>query len=481
MENKTNMSGGLFNPDVIFKNVEKVNFERVSKLKEKRYFPTATRKEIDEFLKNVDAKVLSKADPETQFSFAVEEAALSTINNGDVGCRKLENVTNDLKDEEDNSLVIKELSSSKRAKTGKAALLKLVKAAGVGAIVQIPLYHSGFWITIRPLKDTEIINLGLDLSNAISELNKSTLGIVNTLSNLPYVEKLTNLLDDIILNSTLKLEEDESILNYININDLYTIAWGIAKTMYPKGMDIIVPCKNNAVINESTGVSKCTYKAKARVDIDKLFWVDRSLLTKDHILQMSKRKPNSITKKEVEEYQETLITNEPVTFTLSGDEDEKIDITLQSCSVSRYLELGNMLVEQIEDYLDNIINKLDVRNEEAKDNAKERILRAFYLKSYTHLFKEIRLEDARLETVEEINEALEVFDSSIDFSKTIKEKLIDFLDKKMVTVIGIPNFTCPVCKKTQGEDTIIPIAVYEYFFLLVNSRYNVIMEKQMTV
>jgi len=479
MDEKT--TGGLFNPDTVFKNVEQVNFERVSKLKEKRYTPTSTRKEIEEFIKNIDAKALANADQETQFSFAIEEASMGMVNEHDVGYRKLENVENEIKDEEGNVLSIRELSSSKRAKTGKAALLKLVKAAGVGAITQIPLYHSGFWITVRPLKDTEIINLGLDLSNAISELNKSTLGIVNTLSNLPYVEKITNLLNDIILNTTLKLEEDEDILDYININDLYTIAWGIAKSMYPKGMDIIVPCKNNAVVDENTGLPKCTYKAKARVDIDKLFWVDKTKLTKDHILQMSKRKPNSVTKDEVKEYQETLPTNEPLSFTLDSEDGSRIDITLQSCNVNRYLELGYNLVEQIEDYLDSVINKLNVRDEEAKDNAKERILRAFYLKSYTHLFKEIRIDDARLETVEEINEALEVFDSSVEFSKVIKDKLIEFLDRKLVTVIGIPNFTCPTCREVQSEDAIIPIAVYEYFFLLVNSRYNVIMEKQMTI
>jgi len=476
MENNT--SGGLFNPDLVFKNVEKVDFNKVVNYREKRYVPTSTRKEIDEFIKNVDSKALSKADQETQFSFAIEEATRDMVNEHDIGYKKLEDVTNEVKDEENVNLTIRELTTSKRARTGKAALLKLVKATGVGAITQIPLYHSGFWITVRPLKDTEIINLGLDLSNAISELNKSTLGIVNTLVNLPYVEKITNLLNDIIINTTLKLDDEDDILDYININDLYTIAWGIAKSMYPKGMDIIVPCKNNAVVDENTGLPKCTYKARVKVDIDKLFWVDKTKFTKDHISQMSKRKPNSVTKDEVKEYQETLTTNEPLSFTLDSEDGSRIDITLQSCSVNRYLELGYNLVEQIEEYLDNVINKLNVKDEDAKENAKERILRTFYLKSYTHLFKEIRIDDARLESIEEIVEALEVFDSSIEFSKIIKDKLIEFLDRKLLTVIGIPNFTCPKCRATQSEDAIIPIAVYEYFFLLVNSRYNVIMEKQ---
>ena len=483
MENNTEKS---INPlelgkiDILY-NGKKVNLEDIGKLKVKRFYPTNTKMEFSDFLKNLDIEGLENADDETKYAYVLASTLRELVNNYDIGVRPNDDTMVNKIAYNSTSLGLQELNPTKKAKTGKAALIKLTKAAGLGSHIQIPLYHSGIWITIRPLKDLEIVNLALDLSNELSRISRSTLGTMQTLFNLPFINSAIKYLKDAIIATTLNLEEDEDIFDYININDIYVLLWGIAKSLYPKGHNIIVACKNNAILDENTKLPKCTYKEQLHVDLEKLLWIDRSKLTEDQIIHMAKRRPKSVTKEEVKEYTESLPTNEEINFVLTGNEDTNIEITLATPNVNKFIDLGDYIITELQEQFNEVIRKSNINfKDEDKINAvKEKILTTVYLKGYAHFVKTIKVEDAVLEDVAGVAEALEIINDSEELSNTFIDKLKSYLDRSLVTTIGIPNFTCPKCGGEQGEDKIIPLAVYEYYFLLVSSRYDVIMERQM--
>ena len=487
MENNTSNVEKNINPLELSKidilvNGKKVNLEDIGKLKVKRFYPTNSKVEFSEFLKNLDIEGLENADDETKYAYILASTLKDLVNNYDIGLRPNDDSMVNKIVYNSTNLGLQELNPNKKAKTGKAALIKLTKVAGLGSHIQIPLYHSGFWITIRPLKDLEIVNLALDLSNELTRISRSTLGTMQTLFNLPFINSVMKYLKDVIVASTLNLDEDEDIFDYININDIYVLLWGIAKSLYPKGHNIIVACKNNGVLDKNTNLPKCTYKEQLHVDLEKLLWVDRSKLTEDQIIHMAKRRPKSVSKDEVKEYVESLPTNEEINFILKGDEGTNIEITLATPSINKFIDLGDYIILELQEQFNEVVRKSNVnlKDEDKISAIKERILTTVYLKGYAHFVKSIKVEDAVLEDIAGIAEALEIINDSDELSKTFMEKLKSYLDRSLIAVIGIPNFTCPNCGGKQGEDKIIPLAVYEYYFLLVSSRYDVIMERQMT-
>lgn len=466
----------------ILVNGKKINLEEIGKLKVKRFYPTNTRMEFKEFIKNIDVEGLENTDDETKYAYILATTLKDLVENSDIGSRPNDDKMVNKIVYNNSNLGIQELNPSKKAKTSRAALIKLTKVAGLGSHIQIPLYHSGIWLTIRPLKDLEIVNLALDLSNELSKISRSTLGTMHTLFNLPFINSAIKYLRDAIVATTVTLEDDEDIFDYINVNDIYTILWGLAKSLYPKGHNIIVTCKNNSILDENTKLPKCTYKEHVHVDLEKLLWVDRSKLSEDQIAHMAKRRPKSVTKDEVKDYTESLPVNEEVNFVLTGNEGVNIEIALATPSVNKFLDLGDFIVTELQEHYNEIVRKSNVnfKDEEKIDAVREKILTTVYLKGYSHFVKYIKVEDAILEDVSGIAEALEIINDSEDLYKVFVDKLKGYIDRNLITTIGIPNYTCPSCGGKQGEDTIIPLAVYEYYFLLVSSRYDAIMERQAT-
>ena len=469
--------------DKLFTNRRKVNLDDISEMKEKRFAPTNDRKRIEKFKKELDLEALTEATDEEKYAFVTSDFIEDLVNEGDVGEKRIDKVDNEPV-YEDKEIKIRELVPTKRAKSPKAALLKLSRAVGIGSHIQIPLWHSGFWITIRPLKDIEIINLTLDLSNEITKLSRSTLASMHTIFNLPYITTAMKYIQDAIISTTLKLDEEDDIFEFINVNDIYTILWGMAKSMYPKGLDIILPCKNNYTVDPETKLPKCTYKERVHVDVDKLLWVDRSMLSTEHLAHMAKRQPNSVTKEEVKNYVESLPTNEEEIVTFQGEDGTNIEITFHIPNVKKYVDSCYFIVEEVQETLTDVIRKSNVnlRDDEKVEAIKERVLTTLYLKGYSHLIKEIRVEDGIIEDIPTIAETLEIINGSDELFRQVKEKILEIVNRKLITTIGVPNFTCPKCKE-QVSDTgdIIPLAVYEYYFLLLNSRYNVIMDKQQRI
>ena len=461
-------------------NGKKVNLADISKLKIKRFYPTNTKEELDNFLNNIQIENLENADDETKYAYLLAKTLVELTNNDNIGVKPNNDKIVNRISYNDSGLGIQELAGNKKAKTSKAALFKLNKAAGIGSYIQIPLYHSGFWITIRPLTNLEIINLALDLSNEITKMSRTTLGTMHTLFNLPFINASMKYISDAIIATTLQIDEEEDIFDYINVNDIYTLLWGVAKSFYPNGHNVTISCKNSGIIDETTNLPKCTYKENIHVDLEKLLWIDRSILTSEQIVHMAKRRPKSVTKKEVETYLESLPSNEEITFTLQGDDDINITVTLASPNINRYVDMGDFIVSELQEEFNEVIRKSNVnlKDEDKIDAIKDKILTTVYLKGYSHIVKHIKIDDAILEDNASIAEALEVISSSQKLSEKTKENLKTFLNKSLITTIGVPNFTCPKCGGKVGEDTIIPLAVYEYYFLLVSSRYDAIMAKQ---
>jgi len=453
---------------------EEVDIKDVKKRDEAKVIPSVTRKEMTDFAKNLDKDKFATLNTEKKSSTGLALETEEFINPDDIGARDL---TSDITNEpvfEDTILKAKTLNIKKRVKSSSAALMKLSQKAGIGSNIHIPLWHSGFWVTYSPLNDEEIINLELEIVSELARIGKETTTLVFSNYSVIFAEVLLKHFKDKILESTLKLDDDEDIYDYININDIYTIALFMAKSMYPLGFQVVIPCKNNTVLNDEN-LPKCSYKASTKVDLGELLWVDESKLTLDHKKQMAKKTPRSLTSEDVTKYQETLPNAGEVTKSFKDDDGETTSLILGPVSVSRYIESGQDFINELRDKAVTLIKSN--KQLDTPDKAERVILNGIYLNVYSHYIKGIPVDDAVISDPNETREALNILTSNHTMAKEIMDAIKHYIDDSLIAIVGVPNFTCPNCKSEQTKKELIPLAVYEYFFILLHSRYEKIMGK----
>jgi len=353
--------------------------------------------------------------------------------------------------------------------SGDAITALLSAKTGIGGVVQVPLWHSGFWLTLKPIKDSDIINLEIELANSEIELGRDTSSLIYSNYSVVYNRIVTNFILQHTQNTSLDIPISE-LRNYIKIQDLYPLVNGILYSMNPKGYEYARACVNGAVLEDNK--PKCTYILNGVIDFKKLLYVDRSRLTKDMFLQMSKRSPKSVTPEEVIEYQR-LLTKDNILKITTGNGLE-VEFILDLPTLEDYIVSGEL-------WINNIINdtqKLftESTDEEVKNNLIKEMTLTTVLGMYNSFVDKITFDEYEVSSFNDINLALETLSADDDTIVAFINGIKDFINKNTIAVVGLTNFDCPVCKESQATHDminfkeIIPLNVVESFFDLCTLR-----------
>ena len=457
-----------------FKDETEIKFDKIKDLEDPKFLPSYTEKQLSEYKEKVDEEAVLKLDDETKFSaYIVEEDDddYRKTNPDNIGYRENNNSYDNHPTFEGNNLSIKQIQLNKRARTKKSALLKLTQKIGLGVPVNIQLWHSGFIVTITPLTTEEIISLEFDIVSELKRVGKITNTLIYSHYNIVFAEVIFKHFKRKIISTTVD-HGDIELEELISINDLYSIALGLAITMYPKGFEAIIPCKNTIALDENN-LPKCNYKTNVHLDLTELEWVDLSKLTIEQKQQMSKKAPKSVSVEEVIKYQESLSD----LFTLSKDYNvngEVLTINYKVPTVAKYFAAGNDFINSLKEKCNElVINHKDIDEE----TAEKMLLEVFKLKTYNHFIDSIPTDDTVIDDLDGINDALELINTDSFIMNEIINDIIKLMDSSLVSIIGIPSFICRKCNTVQTDKEIIPLPVYEYFFILLHSKYQRIMNQ----
>ena len=459
--------------DDFFIDYEEIDNDKLKSLKEPRVVPSSNSKDIRATMKQFKKEDVSSLTDDEKVSLTLANESKDFINDDDMGLKKKnESILNKI-NVADKDLYLKSLILNKRAKTANSALLKLSQKVGIGTLEHIPLWNSGFWVTVKPLDDEEIINLEFDIINELARVGKKTNTLVFSNQSVLFADVILKHFKLKLHDTSLKLDDSDDINNYISIYDIPTIALGLIKTKYSHGFNAIIPCKNTIVLDDKKH-PLCSNKINIKLDLGELLWVDESLLTKDHKSLMLKRTPNSVSIEEVIKYQETLPVAGEIEKTFTHDEDE-VKVILSTPNASRYLEFGRNFITVLREKANELVRtNPDIEDQEAAENL---LAGTLYLQLYVHFIKGVPIDDVVITNVTDVNESLSLISSNYDLSKEIMEFIKDYANQSTITTIGVPNFVCNKCNHKQTEKEIIPLAVYEYFFTLLHSKYEKVMEK----
>lgn len=214
--------------------------------------------------------------------------------------------------------------------TGKAAVLRVQAMMGMAGNINIPLWHSGFWITLRTPNDMELINFYKKTAEASAEIGRVTNGLALSNNQGYIISDLFELVVTCMERCTLEpslWEDKRDIGKYIRLNDMETLAWGLACCMYPKGFQFT---RNAFIKNESKPDGRELVPVTGTLNLRRTFWVDKSVLSDEQIKFMSNVTDSVVTEEDLARYLSGFKTgyNPKRTITMKDDPDTNTRITI---------------------------------------------------------------------------------------------------------------------------------------------------------
>jgi len=363
---------------------------------------------------------------------------------------------------------------AKGALTGGAAVAKFASKLAIGEYTSIPLWHSGFWITIRPPYDDDVVNLESALAGNEIRLGRDTSTLIYSNYSVVYNRILTDFIVSHITATSLDLPNDENIMDYISVLDYYPMLLGLITSMNPKGYTFIKNCVNTVELKED-GTPKCDYSVTGTVNPMNMLRVDRKALNKKLLDQMSKRTPNSVTIDEVKEYQLSLNKTIDKTYEIVAENGTVNKFTIGAPSMTNYINNGEAWINNIIDKTEKLFTEAD--SDERKNTKVKDTLNAIILGVYNIFVKRIETDEGDyVEDKELVDQVLDMLSSENTILNKYLDVIKEFIDTSAIAIVATNAFICPKCKSEQEVSAskafkeFIPINALEHFFVISTLR-----------
>lgn len=408
-----------------------------------------------------------------------------------------------------NTVNVKKNSSGDTYVTGTKALEAARASLGIRANKEIALMASGFWIVIANIKTSDIINLEEKLTNISIEVREAMLGIEYTVDNFMYLEVILDFIKEHLVGSSLNIDLTE-VTKHILMADAEMLYAGIIDAIEPRGFVNYFKCTNSIALVKSeskdegvvTGDEKindfetetndndlsadeyidkhtgmktlCNKTFSAKLNVKSMLRVASNRLTSEQKLLLTKPK-NSVSLEDLKTYEEAFIKDEDI---LEVKEEElNVKLMLKPALIVDVISTGKYWFRQIEDSLSKLSMDLE-DTQRVEDYAKH--YRSQALGIYAPYIREYIInEDMRVSDSNTILEILAEVTENDTLASAISKGIIDFIDKRLISIYMVPKFQCANCEEEHSKDEVItegafkgllPVNLRKYFFTLLTLR-----------
>ena len=347
--------------------------------------------------------------------------------------------------------------------TGEKAVMRVRAIMGLGGIVSVPLWHSGFWITLQAPTESSLIELYRRLQEEKIELGRETFGLVFS-NEQSYINSwLLDFCMEHIYETSVRVDSNQELRPLIKIQDLNILFWGMACLIWPRGFDYVRSLTTKEGIENTQTIS-------AKINLGKLMWVDNASFDDKARNHMARRQRGKMTVDQVKEYQRSFIPSLAEGRRVAIKEG--LDVIIASTDVDNYIADG-------ENWIAGIVQTVDSTFTQAAPNQEERNrmisthARASRLRNYGAWIKSIVIDNFENESRMEITQILDVLSVDEDATKLLEGEITKFIDDSTRALIAIPE--------TSGKEMglprfphLIPVDVVNTFFTLLAQRVAII-------
>lgn len=483
-QEETKQEGSNFSyTDPNTSNPENINIEEISKLtKELIVLPADTLSKIKTFLEDIinnkninNYREYFRANAATAFAVDSRNTIARNSVYEEVVNKDKEGIANSV-NYADKHLNIENIELSANDVNPKTAVARFTKYINAGEIVRVPLWHSGFWVTLRPPKQKDFIILEQEIANNHIQLGRDTNSLVYSNYSVIVTRIIATFINNHITEASIDIGENEDFFDYISIQDLNILILGILSSIFPKGLDYTKACRNN--LQEEDGIKTCNAIIRATLDTKKLLFVNRQALTKDMLEHMAKRRSRSVSVDAVKEYQNKIASLAPKTIDVL---DGKVTIEIENPTINKFVDVGERWVEALISESEALLTSdADIST---KNNKIETLVLTIYLGIYNAYVKHIKTnDDGRIyKDQDSIDTMLDRLSEVEDTIKPFINGVSEYISNSAVAVVATPAYECPDCKKSDkldysskyGFDNLIPLnMIYLFFALSALSKQN---------
>jgi hypothetical protein len=409
--------------------------------------------------------IFSKFTQEELNAISVNLKSIDNTVKDDVLVKNENNYVNDIVYSDDNINTRSLTYNKNTVATGIDAINVFSSILGIGEVIQIPLWHSGFRITIRPPKINDLVNLMVKLSNNEIELGRKTSTLIYSNDSVIYSNMLVEFIINHITDSTLDIEL-ERLTEFISLHDLHPMILGLLCTIYPTGTEISKACYYSNSIEED---KKCNFIATGKVDLKKLLNVDRTILNNKMLKIMSNKKPNSVSVEDVKDYQYFINEKNIKKINILTNVDSTVEITLKIPNLKESMRNGERWVEDVINNLESVFTKTD--SMEDKNMKINDLVENIAIGKYNIFVNEILyVKDNISVRGEDVDEVLNLLTRDGNNMDNILKEIETFINITNIAVVGTSTYICPNCNKDQSElnnnhiKEILPLDMLQIFF-----------------
>lgn len=321
--------------------------------------------------------------------------------------------------------------------TGDKAVMHVNQLLGLGGLFTIPLWHSGFWITIKAPHDSEILELHRRITSDKISLGRRTYGMVYSNTSVYYVKAVMDFVFAHIFSCSLKCSR-EDLPKHISSLDIETLVWGVACGIWPKGFQY----SRSVLLTGEDGVTS-QKEIRGLLDVSKLFRYDVKALTAWQTKHMLSRNNTSMGVESLERYR-----NE---FSIGGERvvnlrDGVVKIVLRVPSLDEYITAGYTWVDGISNMVMNALGM------EADDNVRNSYIneqgKASALRQYVHWVKQVETQsDKQIVDRESIERTFDSLSQDDEIRTSFLDEVKKYMEDSQISVVGTPCATADEEKK----------------------------------
>lgn len=330
--------------------------------------------------------------------------------------------------------------------TGTAASNHISMLIGGGKYIRIPLFASGFWITLSTPTNNELLNLNIKLLEKKDQVGRDTAGAIFSNRQALVTEDIYEFIQKHIYECSIRNWADTDLATHIKTTDWYALVHAMSCAVFPEGYKYAIPCVYKP--------TDCNYVEELILNLGKMIWTDGNKVStaQRKFMYEALSKPSTI--KEIESYQTDMATaNDNIV-----EINDNVKIALRVSSVRDLITSGNNWIRDVT----TILDKLAFRD--TSDEQRQYLLRSHMvinsIREYSHYverfittvdtadgeknfyIEEVADIESNIEKIAADNELVEIFTAGIG----------KFIERNIVTLVATPNFVCPQCQKPQQSD-----------------------------
>lgn len=350
--------------------------------------------------------------------------------------------------------------------SAQSSIMRIRALTGQGNVINVPLWHSGFWISLKTPTQGALLELDQQIASGKVELGRVTNGLLFSNDSVMLNNTLINFILRHVYDCSLQDVSPENLKRMILVTDIPTLIYAMASTVWLKGFKYRSPCV--------LAPERCSHVHEDVLTMGRLFYVDNSMLNEEQTRHMAQRR-DKYTVDSVVRYQSLHRYNNPETTTVFATDILKFKLSVPS--IEKYVTSGNLWINGIRAMLqDSFAVDMSERERTTYMIAQGSVTA---LQQYAHWIDHIAVdnggEDEVFDDETVIAEMMADFTKDQDLYVSLMNAVGKFINDTTVALVAIPAYACDKCETPQGpvaekHPHLIPLEVSRLFFTLLSRR-----------